>query len=70
MGRLQNNPSMGWVHPKFTHGLPLAWGNKKTPQKTATDLKKKKIAPLKMSTSTMDMYNYHFLLLMWAHVII
>jgi len=25
MGRLQNNPSMGWVHPK--HGHPLAWGN-------------------------------------------
>jgi hypothetical protein len=32
---LQNNPSIGWVHPKFTHGLPLAWSNKKTPHKTA-----------------------------------
>jgi hypothetical protein len=29
MGRLQNNPSIGWVHPKFTHVHPLAWGNKK-----------------------------------------
>jgi len=24
---LQNNPSIGWVHPKSTHGHPLAWGN-------------------------------------------
>jgi hypothetical protein len=30
MGRLQNNPSIGWVHPKSTHAHPLAWGNKKT----------------------------------------
>jgi hypothetical protein len=29
MGRLQNNPSIGWVHPKSTHTHPLAWGNKK-----------------------------------------
>jgi hypothetical protein len=29
MGRLQNNPSIGWVHPKFTHAHPLAWGNNK-----------------------------------------
>jgi hypothetical protein len=36
MGRLQNNPSIGWdnpsigwVHPKSTHARPLAWGNKK-----------------------------------------
>ncbi len=29
MGRFQNNPSIGWVHPKFTHGCPLTWGNKK-----------------------------------------
>ncbi len=28
MGRLQNNPSIGWVHPKSTHVCPLAWGNK------------------------------------------
>jgi hypothetical protein len=28
MGRLQNNPSIGWVHPKSTHVHPLAWGNK------------------------------------------
>jgi len=28
MGRLQNNPSIGWVHPKSTHAHPLAWGNK------------------------------------------
>jgi hypothetical protein len=27
MGRLQNNPSIGWVHPKSTHAHPLAWGN-------------------------------------------
>jgi len=26
--RLQNNPSIGWVHQKFTHAHPLAWGNK------------------------------------------
>ncbi len=25
MGRLQNNPSIGWVHPKSTHAHPLAW---------------------------------------------
>jgi hypothetical protein len=29
MGRLQNNPSRGWVHPKSTHAHPLAWANKK-----------------------------------------
>jgi hypothetical protein len=29
MGRLQNNQSIGWVHPKFTKAHPLAWGNKK-----------------------------------------
>ncbi len=29
MGRFQNNPSIGWVHPKFTHVRPLAWDNKK-----------------------------------------
>jgi len=23
MGRLQNNPSIGWVHPKSTHARPL-----------------------------------------------
>jgi len=28
MGRLQNNPSSGWVHPKSTHAHPLAWGNR------------------------------------------
>jgi hypothetical protein len=27
MSRLQNNPSIGWVHPKSTHAHPLAWGN-------------------------------------------
>jgi hypothetical protein len=27
MGRLQNNPSIRWVHPKSTHAHPLAWGN-------------------------------------------
>jgi len=32
MGRLQNNPSIGWVHPKSTHARPLAWGNKKMKQ--------------------------------------
>ncbi len=25
MGRLPNNPSIGWVHPKSTHARPLAW---------------------------------------------
>jgi hypothetical protein len=29
MGRLQNNPSIGLVYPKYTHAHPLAWGNKK-----------------------------------------
>jgi hypothetical protein len=29
MGRLQNNPSIGLMHPKSTHAHPLAWGNKK-----------------------------------------
>jgi len=29
MGRPQNNPSIGLVHPKYTHAHPLAWGNKK-----------------------------------------
>ncbi len=29
MGRLQNNPSIGWVHPKSTHARPLAWDNNK-----------------------------------------
>jgi hypothetical protein len=28
MGRLQNNPSIEWVHSKSTHAHPLAWGNK------------------------------------------
>jgi hypothetical protein len=27
MGRLQNNPSIGWVHPKSTHECRLTWGN-------------------------------------------
>ncbi len=30
MGRLQNNPSIRWVHPKSTHAHPLTWGDKKT----------------------------------------
>ncbi len=29
MSRFQNNPSIGWVHPKSTHAHPLPWGNKK-----------------------------------------
>jgi hypothetical protein len=29
MGRLQNNPSIRWVHPKYTHAHPLARGNNK-----------------------------------------
>jgi hypothetical protein len=28
-GRLQNNPSIGKVHPKSTQACPLAWGNRK-----------------------------------------
>jgi hypothetical protein len=28
MDKIQNNPSIGWVHPKSTHARPLAWGNK------------------------------------------
>jgi hypothetical protein len=27
MGRFQNNPSIGWVHPKSTRACPLIWGN-------------------------------------------
>jgi hypothetical protein len=30
MGRLQNNPSIGWVHPNSTHVRALASGNKKS----------------------------------------
>jgi hypothetical protein len=38
MGRLQNNPSIGWVHPKSTHAGPLAWDNNKGNKKaTMTD---------------------------------
>jgi hypothetical protein len=29
MGRLQNNPSIAWVHPTSTNARPLAWANKK-----------------------------------------
>jgi hypothetical protein len=29
MGRLQNNPSIGWLHPKSTNACPLAQGNNK-----------------------------------------
>jgi len=29
MGRLQSNPSIGWVHPKSTHVHPLSWGIKR-----------------------------------------
>jgi hypothetical protein len=29
MGKLQNNPSIEWVHPKSTHAYPLAGGNNK-----------------------------------------
>jgi hypothetical protein len=29
----QNNPSIGWVHPKSTHVCPLAWGNNKIKKK-------------------------------------
>ncbi len=36
MDRLQNNPSIGWVYPKFTHAYPLAWANKKLTPKPIT----------------------------------
>ncbi len=36
MGRFQNNPSIGWVHPKSTHACPLAWANKKLTRKPIT----------------------------------
>jgi hypothetical protein len=29
MDRLQNNSSIRWVHPKYTHAHPLGWGNNK-----------------------------------------
>jgi hypothetical protein len=35
-GRLENNPSIGWVHPKSTHAHPLAWANKKFTHKPIT----------------------------------
>jgi hypothetical protein len=43
MGRFQNNPSIGWVHPKSTHPSPLVWGNnnwKKIEKKISVDLTK------------------------------
>jgi hypothetical protein len=36
MGRFQNNPSLGWLHPKFAHAHPLAWANKKLTCKPIT----------------------------------
>ncbi len=36
MGRLQNNPSIRWVHPKSTQARPLAWANKKLTHKPIT----------------------------------
>jgi hypothetical protein len=36
MGRFQNNPSIGWLHPKFLHAHPLAWANKKLTCKPIT----------------------------------
>jgi hypothetical protein len=27
MNKFQNNPSIGWVHPKSTHACPLVQGN-------------------------------------------
>jgi hypothetical protein len=29
MGRFQNNPSIGWLHPKFTHAHPLVRANRR-----------------------------------------
>jgi hypothetical protein len=51
MGRLQNNPSIRWVHPKSTHAHPLAWGNKKRTQKKE---KKKEKEILVMSIGCQD----------------
>jgi len=36
MGGFQNNPSIGWLHPKSTHAHPLAWANKKLTHKLIT----------------------------------
>ncbi len=36
MGRLQNNSSIGCLHPKCTHAHPLAWANKKLTHKSVT----------------------------------
>jgi len=36
MGRFQNNPSIGWLHPKSTHAHPLAWANKNLTHKPIT----------------------------------
>jgi hypothetical protein len=40
MGRLQNNPSIGCMHPKSTDARLLAWGNK-----NLKDLEKKFTGP-------------------------
>ncbi len=36
MGRLQTNPSIGWVHPTSTHARPFVWGHKKCGVHTAS----------------------------------
>jgi hypothetical protein len=36
MGRFQNNPSMGWLHPKSTLAHPLPLINKKLAHKPIT----------------------------------
>jgi hypothetical protein len=36
MGRFQNNPSIGWLHPKSIHAHPLTWANKKLTHKPIT----------------------------------
>jgi hypothetical protein len=36
MGGLQNNSSIGWLHPKSTHAHPLAWASKKLTYNSVT----------------------------------
>ncbi len=37
MGRLQNNLSIGWVHPRSTHDRPLTWGNENSKENLEFD---------------------------------
>ncbi len=42
MSRFQNNPSIGWVHPKSAHARPLTWGNKNLHIKVIRKVRKRR----------------------------